>query len=405
MFPRIYDQPTVEGPPLRKRTILAILFFIAIITVTPISRIQAYTSGIRSVDQFRNEYIDVYQLITINYTDIGTGGSAIAIIRSDGQLSSDVQANAITDLGSNARIEVRPEIRSVWRQTPSQVMQISYGDYTEENTTYLVKRTFENRTVAYLNYSNTFFNQTELLSTEQHTGYRYEATLLPPYDIAYYWCQENGAVLNSIDNVNLSVTQNRKLVDFIAVQYSEPMEPDLDLSDGYDGVPVSASFALTATFASLIWKLVIIIAGAICFLAVILTGWTPFDYSTNVDYNPDQSIDFDWGNSSEHWDTYESICGTTGTTPTMEGFLEYLKTISEMLPDAFSWNNDLNITGAEPGTSFLTGIVAFLTDLFPLIMMVIIIVALAFGGILIYRGLKMVSGVMPAAPKLKTRRK
>lgn len=343
-----------------------------------------------SADQFRSESCDIYQLITINYTAIGAEGSSIAIIRSDGSFIESVQTRAAAAgaVSSDDRIELIPDVRSVWNQRGIDIIQIPGANY--ENASYMVQRTYTNNTVGYLNLS-TNFN-----STATWSGYRYQYILLPAYDVAYDWCRRNGAVLNSVDAVNLTIDANERLVDMLTVQISDYMTPDLNLDDGYDGAPVIGAIdpATLSLLAGLTVKLVLIILAFVAFLYAVNAGvfdhW--FDFSTNQNNTADQHLDVPWttDNTTAHWDDYETICNASGNEATYEGFMEYLKTLGEMSPViAPTWNNNwtANPTGSGSG-NVLTSIVAFIKDLLPLIIAVIIVIAFVVAFVMIYRAAK-----------------
>jgi hypothetical protein len=365
--------------------------------MTLVTSVQAYTTGIASVDQFRANSVDIYELITINYTTIGTEGSSIAVIRSDGQLMQDVQARAAGELGSNERIELLPEVRSVWSQTAMNLMALPFGTYNPANTTYWVQRSFTNKTIAYLNVTTTF-NNASMIATNAYSGYRFQATLLPAYDVAYDWCTTNGAILNSVDEINLTTTMNSKIVDFLVVEMSEEMEPDLNLNDGYQAIPVSAGFAW-GELAKFIIKIVLLILAAVTIIVTAPSWANWFDFSTYNDYHPDQSIDINWTvpglNESALWEQYLDHCAVLNQTPTMEGYTEWIKVIYGQATPKISvnpgWNNNFTTTPGDKPDNILTSIIAFLSDLGPLIMAIIIIVAFIFGFMLIYKGYKRMS--------------
>lgn len=395
----------------KKRSKIAILFFLSLLfVVLPIAQAHAYGTGISSVDQFRNNSIDVYQLITFNYTIVGTESSAIAVIRNDGQLAENVQANAVDTLGSNNRIELVPNVKSVWSQTPYEIMQTSFGNYTEAS--YLMQRTFLNATSAYFNVTDLVNNETGR-NTVVQSGYKFQATLLPAEDVAYDWCRKHNAILNSVDNVNLSVISNSDIVDFLCIQTSEEMDVDTNLDNGYQAVPVSAGEILTTAVVSLIIKLVLIILAATVLIVWACVGYVPFDFSSQVItyYQPDQSYNVNWTapnlNESQMWQAYLDHCDDISETPTIEGYTEFVKNFYEATKPptgGATWNNNFTNEGGDPPGNVLTNIIAFLKNLLPLIIAIIIVVAFVFGFVLIIRVIRSVSNYIPSPKPNKTYR-
>lgn len=366
---------------MNKLRFLTVFLFCTIFAMWGLTQAHAYSTGMSSADQFRAESCDIYQLITINYTQIGATGSSIAIIRSDGCLAENVQANAAGNLGGESRIELIPDVRSVWSKTGGEIIAIPGANY--DNASYLIQRTYTNNTVSYLNVTESY-NNASIRSQERFSGNRYQYILLPPYDVAYHWCQKNNAVLNSVDNVNMTIDMNERLVDLLVIQASYNMTPDLNLDDGYSGYPTIGGIA---NMAEMICRIVLIVA--IVTIAVIwaLTGYTPFDFSSNPVNNPSQDVNVGWNLSDDaNWDAYEAICNASGIEPTFEGFMEYLKTLGDLAPVVTpTWNNNWTNAGGASNENVLTSIVAFIQDLLPLIIAIIIVIAFVVGFVMIYR--------------------
>lgn len=382
---------------ISKKYLIPILFFMAIIFMTPITRITAYTTGIASVDQFRRDSVDVYQLITINYTVVGGGGSAITVIRSDTSIADQVQTNAI---GTTDRVELYPEMRSVFSQNGRAILAWDHGIY-DENTTYMVHETFFNGTRRLYNITDLYHNAT-LAPTATFTGYKYQAVLLPPRDVANYWCQTHNAILNSVDEVNLTMNFEPKLVQALTIQISENMTPDNNLANGYNGIPISAGIAtIIISAAAILIKCIgytlVAVGVGIGFAAVIgaLMGNPLIDRSVHIEDNDEQTLNVNWTtptmNQTELWAAYEEWATAAGTIPTVEGYYvwldAYYTNIEKVTPDlpGMYINENWSIGQGDEDGGFLTMITGFLEDIMPIVIMIVIIVAMVWGFGLISR--------------------
>ena len=393
----------------KKATKLLSFFLLLLIFGTCFANAKAYSTGFDTIDGFRANSIDVYQNIEVNYTIIGTGGSSITTIKNSGGMVDTVRfhnplrdqlmsyGGALTtqtpaELGSEDRWEFLPETQAIFMNDFQSMMRWDWGVYSTTNTTVVQTQTFFNGTQNLNDIGQYYFNQNGTVNMDktQQTGILYSTILLPAEDIALDWGKKNNAIINSIDNITTEIVGNTEFVDFLTIQQSVPMIPDTNLQDGYDIIPVNASdFGIS-------WIIGIAIAFFIVALGVdILLNDDPiFDFSTNVVYSADQTLNVNWStpefNDTELYNMYLDFASTIGVEPTVEGYYEWsrerfanIQAISPELP-AMTMSNNWSTQGGASQNG-ITGIFGFIGDLLPIIIAALIIGAFAIAMIWMVR--------------------
>jgi hypothetical protein len=355
----------------------------------------SYSTGISSVDDIRNNHVDIYQTITFNFTAIG-GGSAMTMTITN-KLDVDkpviINGRATGGIGSEDRAELIPSVKSVWNQQPLSLIetvetQPFQFNYTE--TSYYVTQTYpHNNTVSYLNITG----DQDIFNTEaskaSYTGHKFEAVLLPARDVAADYCRRNGLIFNALVEENLTIDYDNGGISQLAIIKSENMTPDNNLADGYDGIPVSASAIVG--LGQLVYLIVKAILIAVVVIAAIfaLLDYKPF--AKTIINNVNQDNYFPEYNATDDWNEYESIAIAANLTPTWEGYLAWLEQVGKSRPDTTATqNNNFSIPeDSGGGFTFLSG---FFENLGPIIQMVIIIIIVIVAIALILRFLKFVKG-------------
>jgi hypothetical protein len=390
------------------KKILISLFFLVSFLAFGINKAYAQASPIATMEDFRDRSIDVYQNITINYTQIGGGGSFLHTIRSDGRIIEEVNGIVIgrqtAGLGAEARIEVAPSIRNEYTITQTQMMHIN--DYEGLNFNYTPSTYYYQRT----NFSGyqTWYdistvakgeNTTYFINPKTFTGTKFTTFLLPPYDVAYDYCRKHNLVLNGIENITTHVEGDTDFVDFLTIQKTEALVPDTNLDDGYDLTPVSAPFPIWAVKAIVIAvvALVILLGTLLVTDALGITNlFGAGDQFNQIDNAPSQNIYYNWTtpeiNQTALFQSYLDFTNATGETPSMEGYYEftnnYFDNIQKITPEAPTFRQDNNwssgIEAEQNSGSLLSG---FLSGIMPIIQIIIIIIAFVFGMVLVVRAL------------------
>lgn len=390
----------------RKTKILFTLFFSILFCCTMFTQAEAYSTGFDTIDQFRQDSVDVYQIITFNYTVIGGGGSHIQTITQTGQTIRDVRfhtgnpaidqlrSQAVDQLGSEDRWEIIPEVKYIYNAPFAEITRWDLGIY--DDTEYMLQRTNFSGYQEWQNVTSYVRNEnaTVKVTPQTFTGTKFSMVLLPAQDIANQWCNDNGAILNSVDAVNTSIVCNNKFVNYLTVSESVELELDSNLRDGYDITPVNATSLTVTAIVGLIIAISLAILAATFLISVILDR-PIFDFSTHVYYSADQTINVNWTtptlNQTELYTQYLDFCTAVSQTPSVEGYYEwsknYFDNIQKVAPElpTLSQNNNWSTNTGAPKSNVLTSIIGFIEELIPLVIMIVIIVAFVFGGIWLFR--------------------
>jgi hypothetical protein len=391
---------------LHSKLILFSLFAIALFCTLGITQAHAYAKPL-NIQQFEQDHAQVTQLINFTYSEFGTEELKSMTIKSTSQLTQEITAHDSIVTNPQDDIGGLPQIKDVFN-TNCLSMLTSSNIFNFTETKYYLEMVASNDSkTATVNYYDITKNASMLARVNGQTGFLYSAILLPPRDVANYYCQQHGYTLGSVTNI--SYANNLKNVDFIAIGQSEKMQPDNNLGDGYQAIPVAAPFAwaLVYAFAWIIIKtFLIILAGAMLMNLIIVPFINALKPSVPAISNPRQSIDItlEGVNVTALWNAYKDYCTLAGVMPTLVGsdtsFDQFCRDIGEAQPRIYINQTMINNVPPEPANA-LTDFLAFLQNLGPLIIMIIIIVAFIFGGIMIVKVVRKVSSYIPEPKKSK----
>jgi len=377
------------------------IFAIGLFIMLGVTQAYAYAAPI-NVQRFQQENASVDQLITFTYTDLGTMSIKSMTIRNTGELTQEVIAHDSMSTTPNDDIGLSPNVRSVWNTNALALLNTGFN-YT--GTEYLIEwATMDtgmvNKSIGYTDFTD---NVSQLVQISGLTGYAYSVTLLPAQDVANYYCQQHGYTLGNITAINY--TSCALNVNYVVIEQSEEMQPDNDLSNGYQAIPVSAGFVWMPWMGALIKYVIlavvcVIVAFELPAIFTAIFGTQPD--SAPVHLGPDIDINVNGTNGLDLWNQYVTAMQSINVTPTVSGFPSsfdlWCKAIGTAQPQIYI-NAPSNNTYTPPPKTILTDILAFLKDLLPLIITIIIIVAFVFGFMLLVKIIRGVSSYIPEPRK------
>jgi len=357
-----------------------------------------------NVERFQQENASVDQLITFTYSELGVEGFKTMTIPNNGKVTQEVIAHDSMSTTPADDLGIMPIVKSVWDTNAFSLLNTGYN-YT--GTKYLLQWATMDAGMANISvcYTDVTENASRLTQISGLTGYTYSVTLLPPQDVANYYCQKYGYTLQNITAINY--TSSMINVDYLVIEQSEPMQADNDLSNGYQGLPVSAPLgelgAQLAKYLVTAIVAIILICGVTWGVAELL-GYHKPPSNPVTQEGSSVTIIINGTNGLDLWNQYVTAMEAINVTPTVSGFPSsfdlWCQAIGLAQPKIYinAPTNNTYTPPTQPKT-LLTDILAFLADLGPLIISIIIIVAFIFGFILIVKVIRTVKSYIPEPRK------